>query len=129
MGWNCWYFSFWSIWLNPEGVRIGQKKAAAGAVKVWDKRIQNFDDQIELGTPSMKIALKRLRKWAREGSEEELDLDKTISQTAKNGYLDIKTRPEKRNAIKVLLDVGGSMDTHVKHVAELFSAANSALNI
>ena len=115
---------------NPEGVRIGQKESRhKRAVKVWDKReFKNFDDQIELGTRSMKIALKRLRKWAREGSEEELDLDKTISQTAKNGYLDIKTRPEKRNAIKVLLflDVGGSMDTHVKHVAELFSAANSA---
>ena len=76
----------------------------------------------------MKIALKRLRKWAREGSDEELDLDNTISETAKNGYLDIKTRPEKRNAIKVLLflDVGGSMDSHVKRVEELFSAATSA---
>ena len=115
---------------NPEGVRIGQHESRhQRAVKVWDKReFQNFDDQIELGTRSMKIALKRLRKWAREGSEEELDLDNTISETARNGYLDIKTRPEKRNAIKVLLflDVGGSMDSHVKRVEELFSAATSA---
>ncbi len=115
---------------NPEGIRIGQKESRnKKAVKVWDKReFRDFDDQIELGTRSMKIALKRLRKWAREGSEEELDLDNTISETAKNGYLDIQTRPEKRNAIKVILflDVGGSMDSHVKQVEELFSAATSA---
>ena len=115
---------------NPEGVRIGQTESKyKKAVKVWDKReFRNFDDQMELGTRSMKIALKRLRKWARDGYEDELDLEQTISATAKNGYLDVKTRPEKRNAIKVLLflDVGGSMDGYVKQVEELFSAATTA---
>ncbi len=115
---------------NPEGVRIGQTESKyKKAVKVWDKReFRNFDDQMELGTRSMKIALKRLRKWARDGYDDELDLEQTISATAKNGYLDVKTRPEKRNAIKVLLflDVGGSMDGYVKQVEELFSAATTA---
>ncbi len=115
---------------NPEGIRIGQNESRhKKAVKVWDKReFRNFDDQMELGTRSMKIALKRLRKWARDGYEDELDLEKTIAATAKNGYLDIRTRPEKQNAIKVLLflDVGGSMDGYVKQVEELFSAATTA---
>ena len=121
---------FGAYGFNPEGVRIGQNESRhKKAVKVWDKReFRNFDDQMELGTRSMKIALKRLRKWARDGYEDELDLEKTISETAKNGYLDVKTRPEKRNAIKVLLflDVGGSMDGYVRQVEELFSAATTA---
>ncbi|PYC48446.1 VWA domain-containing protein [Litorivita pollutaquae] len=114
---------------NPEGVRIGQKESRHGrAVKVWDKReFKNFDDQVELGTRNIKVALKRLRKWARDGAHEELDLDGTIRATAEHGYLDVKTRPERRNAVKVLLflDVGGSMDPHIKVVEELFSAARS----
>lgn len=114
---------------NPEGVRIGQKESRhQRAVKVWDKReFRNLDDTIELGTRNIKVALKRLRRWARDGAEEELDLDGTIRATAEHGYLDIKTRPEKRNAVKVLLflDVGGSMDPHIKMVEELFSAART----
>ncbi len=114
---------------NPEGVRIGQKEGRHGrAVKVWDKReFRNFDDTIELGTRNIKVALKRLRRWAREGAQDELDLDGTIKATAEHGYLDVKTRPERRNAVKVLLflDVGGSMDPHIKVVEELFSAARS----
>jgi uncharacterized protein len=114
---------------NPEGVRIGQDKSRhQRAVKVWDKReFRNFDDQVELGTRHIKVALKRLRKWARDGAHEELDLDGTIRATAEHGYLDVKTRPERRNAVKVLLflDVGGSMDPHIKVVEELFSAARS----
>ena len=114
---------------NPEGVRIGQEKSRhQRAVKVWDKReFRDFDDQIELGTRNIKVALKRLRKWARDGAAEELDLDGTIKATADHGYLDVKTRPERRNAVKVLLflDVGGSMDPHVKLVEELFSAARA----
>ncbi|KAA2316812.1 VWA domain-containing protein [Pseudooceanicola sediminis] len=114
---------------NPEGVRIGQEKARhQRAVKVWDKReFRNFDDQVELGTRNIKVALKRLRKWARDGAHEELDLDGTIRATAEHGYLDVVTRPERRNAVKVLLflDVGGSMDPHIKVVEELFSAARS----
>ncbi len=114
---------------NPEGVRIGQDKSRhQRAVKVWDKReFRNFDDQVELGTRNIKVALKRLRKWARDGAHEELDLDGTIRATAEHGYLDVKTRPERRNAVKVLLflDVGGSMDPHIKVVEELFSAARS----
>ncbi|MBR9842770.1 MAG: VWA domain-containing protein, partial [Rhodobacteraceae bacterium] len=114
---------------NPEGVRIGQKEGRHGrAVKVWDKReFRNLDDSIELGTRNIKVALKRLRRWARDGAAEELDLDGTIRATAEHGYLDVKTRPERRNAVKVLLflDVGGSMDPHIRVVEELFSAARA----
>ncbi len=114
---------------NPEGVRIGQKESRhQRATKVWDKReFRNFDDTVELGTRNIKVALKRLRRWAREGAVEELDLDGTIRSTAENGYLDVKTRPERHNAVKVLLflDVGGSMDPHIKVVEELFSAARA----
>mgnify|MGYP000104923629 CR=1 FL=1 len=114
---------------NPEGVRIGQDKSRhQRAVKVWDKReFRNLDDTVELGTRNIKVALKRLRRWARDGAAEELDLNGTIRATAEHGYLDVQTRPERRNAVKVLLflDVGGSMDPHVKVVEELFSAAKS----
>ncbi len=114
---------------NPEGVRIGQKESRRQrAVKVWDKReFKNLDDTVELGTRNIKVALKRLRRWAREGAAEELDLDGTIRATAEHGYLDVKTRPERHNAVKVLLflDVGGSMDPHIKVVEELFSAART----
>ncbi|MBO9410458.1 MULTISPECIES: VWA domain-containing protein [unclassified Ruegeria] len=114
---------------NPEGVRIGQKESRhQRAVKVWDKReFKNLDDTVELGTRNIKVALKRLRRWAREGAEDELDLDGTIRATAEHGYLDVKTRPERHNAVKVLLflDVGGSMDPHIKVVEELFSAART----
>lgn len=114
---------------NPEGVRIGQKESRhQRAVKVWDKReFKNLDDTVELGTRNIKVALKRLRRWARDGAAEELDLNGTIQATAENGYLDVQTRPERRNAVKVLLflDIGGSMDPHIKVVEELFSAAKS----
>ena len=114
---------------NPEGVRIGQKESRhQRAVKVWDKReFKNLADDVELGTRNIKVALKRLRRWARDGAEDELDLDGTIRATAEHGYLDVKTRPERRNAVKVLLflDIGGSMDPHIKLVEELFSAAKS----
>ena len=114
---------------NPEGVRIGQDKSRhQRAVKVWDKReFKNLDDSIELGTRNIKVALKRLRKWARDGADQELDIDGTIRATAEHGYLDVQTRPEKRNAVKVLLflDVGGSMDPYIKLVEELFSAART----
>ena len=115
---------------NPEGVRIGGPSAGnRTAVKVWEQRAyKDYDDQIELGTRNIKIALRRLRKFAREGAEEELDLDDTISSTARNaGYLDIKMVPERHNTIKVLmlLDVGGTMDDHIKQTEELFSAARS----
>lgn len=114
---------------NPEGVRIGQEGSRhRRAVKVWDKReFRNLDDSVELGTRNIKVALKRLRKWARDGAQEELDLDGTIRSTAEQGWLDVRTRPERRNAVKVLLllDIGGSMDDHVRAVEELFSAAKS----
>jgi uncharacterized protein with von Willebrand factor type A (vWA) domain len=114
---------------NPEGIRIGQKESRnQRAVKVWDKReFKNLDDNVELGTRNIKVALKRLRRWARDGAHEELDMSGTIRATAENGYLDVKTRPERRNAVKVLLflDVGGSMDPHIKVVEELFSAARA----
>ena len=114
---------------NPEGVRIGQDKSRhKKAIKVWDKReFKDLDDKSELGPRAMKIALKRLRQWARTGLQEEIDIDSTIKSTAKNGYLDIKTQKEKNNSIKVLLflDVGGSMDPYVKKVEELFSASRS----
>ena len=114
---------------NPEGVRIGQDESRhRRAVKVWDRReFRNLDDSVELGTRNIKVALKRLRQWARSGAHEELDLEGTIRATADHGYLDVKTRPERHNAVKVLLflDVGGSMDDHVKVVEELFSAARA----
>ena len=114
---------------NPEGVRIGQEAGRHGrAVKVWDKReYRNLDDSVELGTRNIKVALRRLRKFAREGAPEELDLDGTIQGTAEKGYLDIQLRPERRNTIKVLLffDIGGSMDGHIRLCEELFSAART----
>ncbi|MEZ5602952.1 MAG: VWA domain-containing protein [Burkholderiaceae bacterium] len=115
---------------NPEGIRIGGPSAGnRTAVKVWEQRAyRDYDDQVELGTRNIKIALRRLRKFAREGAEEELDLDDTIASTARNaGYLDIRMVPERHNTIKVLmlLDVGGTMDDHIKQTEELFSAAKS----
>ncbi len=116
---------------NPEGVRIGQEKSRhRRAVKVWDKReFKNYDDSVELGTRNIKVAMKRLRKWARKGAQDELDLDQTIRNTARKGYLDIEMRAEKRNAVSVLLllDVGGSMDPYVRIMEELFSAAKSEI--
>ena len=114
---------------NPEGVRIGGPGRHRRAVKVWDARdYRNFDDGVELGTRNLKMALRRLRRFAREGAPEELDLDGTIDATARNaGFLDLKLVPERRNAVKLLLllDVGGSMDSHVKICEELFSAARA----
>ncbi len=115
---------------NPEGIRIGQPEGRnQRAVKVWDKRnYRDLDDSVEIGTRNIKMALRRLRKFARTGAIEELDIDDTISSTARNaGLLDIKMVPERHNAVKVLLffDVGGSMDPHVKICEELFSAARS----
>ena len=112
---------------NPEGIRIGQDESRhRRAVKVWDKReFKDLDDSVELGTRNIKVALKRLRRFARTGAAEELDLDTTIKSTAHHGYLDIQMRPERRNAVKVLLffDIGGSMDDHITLCEELFSAA------
>jgi uncharacterized protein len=114
---------------NPAGVRIGQDTGQhSRAVKVWDRRdFRDLDDRMELGTRTIKLALRRLRRWARDGAEQELDLDATIHTTAASGYLDVQTRPERRNAVKVLLflDVGGSMDPHIRVMEELFSAARS----
>ena len=114
---------------NPEGVRIGQDgNRNFRAVKVWDKReFRDLDDTVELGVRNMRVALRRLRRFARTGAADELDLDGTIRETARAGYLDVKLRPERRNAVKVLLflDVGGSMDWHVERAEELFSAARS----
>ena len=115
---------------NPEGVRIGQDGSRnRRAVKVWDRReYRDFDDSMEFGTRSFKVALRRLRQFAREGADEELDLDDTIRSTARNaGLLDVRMVPERRNAVKMLLflDVGGSMDDHVRRCEELFSAARS----
>ena len=114
---------------NPEGIRIGQAQSRhQRAVKVWDRReFRNLDDSVELGTRNIKIALRRLRQWARDGALQEFDLDGTIRATAEHGFLDVQTRPERRNAIKVLLflDVGGSMDRHIRVLDELFSAARS----
>ena len=113
---------------NPEGVRIGGEGKHGRAIKVWEKReFANLDNSRELGTRNIKIALRRLRRFAREGSAEELDLDATVEGTAKQGWLDIRMRPERHNAVKVLLflDVGGSMDPFIKLVEELFSAANA----
>ncbi|WP_395669047.1 VWA domain-containing protein [Rhodoferax sp.] len=115
---------------NPQGIRIGQDKGRnKSAVKVWDQRAyRDYDDTQELGTRNIKVALRRLRKFAREGHEDELDLDETIRKTAANaGYLDITMRPERHNNVKVLLlmDVGGTMDEHIARVEELFSAAKT----
>ena len=114
---------------NPEGIRIGQdKNRNFRAVKVWDKReFKDLDDTVELGTRNIKLALRRLRKFARTGAPEELDLPGTIKGTAHKGYLDILMRPERHNAVKVLLffDIGGSMDWHIKATEELFSAART----
>ena len=120
---------FGAFGYNPEGVRIGQDAGRHGrAVKVWDRReFRNLDDTVELGTRNIKLALRRLRRWAREGAADELDLSATIRRTAEQGWLDVITRPERHNAVKVLLflDAGGSMDPHVRVVEELFSAARS----
>ncbi len=114
---------------NPEGVRIGNEGKRQGrAVKVWEKRdYKNLDDQVELGTRNIKMALRRLRRFARKGAADEFDLDNTIDATARAGYLDIKMRPERRNTIKVLIffDVGGSMDPFIRICEELFSAARA----
>jgi hypothetical protein len=114
---------------HPEGIRIGPNGRNKRAVKVWDKReFRNLDDSVELGTRNIKVALRRLRKFARTGAAEELDLDDTIHSTARNaGLLDIRMVPERHNAVKVLLffDVGGSMDPHVRVCEELFSAART----
>jgi len=114
---------------NPQGIRIGGKGGNKSAVKVWDQRAyQDYDDTQELGTRNIKVALRRLRRFAREGSAEELDLPDTIRATAANaGYLDIKMIPERHNNVKVLLlmDVGGTMDEHVARVEEMFSAVKS----
>ncbi|MBA3896780.1 MAG: VWA domain-containing protein [Sphingomonadaceae bacterium] len=113
---------------NPKGVRIGGEGKHGRALKVWDKReFRNLDSTKELGTRNIKIALRRLRCFAREGAADELDIDETIDGTARNGWLDIRMRPERHNAVKLLLflDVGGSMDPHIKLCEELFSAATS----
>ena len=115
---------------HPEGVRIGQHEGRRGsAVKVWDKReYKNFDDSVVIGTRNIKVALRRLRQFVRDGSDVEFDLDDTIHATANNGgWLDVRMRPERHNKIRVLLlmDVGGSMNVHVKTCEELFSAARS----
>ena len=121
---------FGAVGYNPEGVRIGQPKSRhRRAVKVWDKReYRNLDDSVELGTRNIKVALRRLRRFARDSADLELDLADTIRSTAHNGgYLDIKMVPERRNSVKVLLlfDIGGSMDDHIRTCEELFSAAHT----
>jgi uncharacterized protein with von Willebrand factor type A (vWA) domain len=113
---------------NPEGVRIGGESKNKRAIKVWEKReFQNLDNQKELGTRNIKVALRRLRRFARQGAADELDIGGTIDGTARKGWLDIQMRPERHNAVKLLLflDVGGSMDPHIKLCEELFSAATS----
>ncbi len=122
--------AFGAYGFNPEGIRIGQDRSRnRSAVKVWDQReFQNLDGDVQLGTRNMKVALRRLRRFAREGAAEELDLDSTIDKTARNaGFLDLQLRPERHNAVKVLLllDIGGSMDEHSRLCSELFSAARS----
>ena len=120
---------FGSFGYNPEGVRIGQDQNRHNrAVKVWDKReFRNLDDTVELGTRNIKVALRRLRKFAQQGVATKLDIDDTIRSSAKQGWLDVKLVPERHNAVKILLflDVGGSMDPHVKLMEELFSAART----
>ena len=113
---------------NPEGVRIGGEGHQGKAIKVWDRReFRNLDATRELGTRNIKVALRRLRRFAREGAADELDIDATVDGTARQGWLDVRMRPERHNAVKLLLflDVGGSMEGHVKLCEELFSAANS----
>lgn len=114
---------------HPEGIRVGGESQNKRAVKVWERReFKNYDDSVELGTRNIKVAMRRLRKFARTGAADELDLDDTISSTARNaGLLDIRMVPERHNAVKVLLflDVGGSMDPHVRVCQELFSAART----
>lgn len=113
---------------NPEGVRIGGPGRHGRAAKVWERReFRNLDDTVELGTRNIKVALRRLRRFAREGAAEELDMDGTIDGTARQGWLDVRMRPERRNTVKVLLflDVGGSMDAHIRMTEELFSAARA----
>ena len=113
---------------NPEGVRIGGSGGQGRAVKVWERReFKNLDDTVELGTRNIKVALRRLRRFARTGAADELDLDATVAGTARQGYLDVVMRPERRNAVKVLLflDIGGSMDGYVRLCEELFSAART----
>ncbi|EHS51990.1 hypothetical protein PDO_1613 [Rhizobium sp. PDO1-076] len=114
---------------NPEGVRIGQQESRhRRAVKVWDSReFHNLDDTVELGTRNIKVALRRLRRFVRQGAAEEFDLAGTIRATAEHGYLDVKTQAERKNAVKLLMffDIGGSMDDHVRSVEELFSAARA----
>jgi uncharacterized protein with von Willebrand factor type A (vWA) domain len=120
---------FGAFGYNPEGVRIGQNQSRhRRAVKVWDERaFRNLDDSVELGTRNIKVALKRLRRWVRDGADEELDLDNTIRSTAEHGWLDVQTRPERKNRVKLLMffDIGGSMDDHLKIAEELFSAARA----
>jgi uncharacterized protein with von Willebrand factor type A (vWA) domain len=113
---------------NPEGVRIGGPGRHGRAIKVWEKReFQDLDDRREINTRAIKVALRRLRRFAREGAASELDIDGTIDGTARRGWLDVRMRPERHNAVKLLLflDIGGSMDGHVRLVEELFSAARS----
>jgi uncharacterized protein with von Willebrand factor type A (vWA) domain len=114
---------------NPEGIRIGGDGGARGAVKMWEARaFRDYDDERELGTRNIKIALRKLRRFAREGAAEELAIDDTVRATADNaGWLALRMRPERRNRIKVLmlLDVGGTMDEHVMRTEELFSAARA----
>jgi uncharacterized protein with von Willebrand factor type A (vWA) domain len=113
---------------NPEGVRIGGEGKHGRAIKVWEKReFRDLDDKRELGTRNIKVALRRLRRFAREGAADELDLDETVRGTARQGWLDIHMRPERHNAVKVLLflDIGGSMDAHVRQAEELFSAVKT----
>ncbi|RDE49883.1 MAG: VWA domain-containing protein [Candidatus Accumulibacter meliphilus] len=114
---------------HPEGIRVGGKSENRSAVKVWEKReYRNLDDSVEIGTRNIKIALRRLRRFARQGAPEELDLEGTIAGTARNaGWLDLRLRPERHNAVKVLLflDIGGSMDDHIRVCEELFSACHS----
>jgi uncharacterized protein len=113
---------------NPEGIRIGGESTHKRAIKVWDKReFKNLDNDVELGTRNIKVALRRLRRFAREGAADELDLEGTIDGTARRGFLDIHMRAERRNAVKLLLflDIGGSMDPHIKLCEELFSAATA----
>lgn len=117
---------------NPQGVRIGQDDSRhQSAVKVWDRRdFRNLDGRAELGTRNLKIALRALRHWARDGAEQELDLDRTIQSTAHQGWLDVQMRPTRRNAVKVLLflDIGGSMDPYMQVLETLFSAAKSTFH-
>lgn len=113
---------------NPEGIRIGGKSRHKRAVKVWEKReFKNLQDDVEIGTRNIKVALRKLRKFARQGAADEFDLEGTIKSTVRSGYLDVKMRPERRNTIKVLLffDIGGSMDPHIRVCEELFSAAKA----